>query len=96
MDARCARWSCIKCPGVSFRQSGHPSLVSLTGNLKDQKKVQILRDTGASQSFILSDVVTLSGDSFCGSGQRDGVCACLLAPCTFKMGFGQWKFEWKS
>ena len=37
-------------------------LVSLTGDQKDQQKVQILRDTGAAQSFILSDVVPFSGD----------------------------------
>ena len=42
-------------------------LVSLTGDLKDQQKVQILRDTRAAPSFIISDVVPLSGVSFCGS-----------------------------
>lgn len=41
--------------------------VSLTGNPKEQKPVRILRDTGGFQSFILADVLPLSGDSYCQS-----------------------------
>lgn len=61
----------------SFTQPSHPDpcfkpfifqgLVSLTGSPADQKPVQILRDTGGSQSFILADVLTLSEDSSCKS-----------------------------
>lgn len=50
-----------------FRPFISKGLVSLTGDQKDQCTVQILRDTGASQSFILSDVLPLSEKSSCGS-----------------------------
>ena len=54
-------------PDPSYKPFILSGLVSLTGDPKDQQKVQILRDTGAAQSFILSDVGPLSSDSFCGS-----------------------------
>ena len=54
-------------PDPSYKPFILSGLGSLTGDLKDQQKVQILRDTGVTWSFILSDVVPLSDDSFCGS-----------------------------
>lgn len=39
--------------------------ISLSGEPHDQKEVQILRDTGAAQSFILSDCLPLSDKSYC-------------------------------
>ena len=42
-------------------------LVSLTGEPKDQKPIRILRDTGASQSFLLADVLPWSDMSSCGT-----------------------------
>lgn len=41
--------------------------VSLTGEQADQKPIQILRDTGAAQSVILTKVLPWSPDSYCGS-----------------------------
>ena len=34
--------------------------VSLSGEVSDQRPVKILRDTGGSQSFILSDILPLN------------------------------------
>uniref|UniRef100_A0A4W5NGU8 Gypsy retrotransposon integrase-like protein 1 n=1 Tax=Hucho hucho TaxID=62062 RepID=A0A4W5NGU8_9TELE len=41
--------------------------VPLTNDEASQRPVKILRDTGAAQSFILSDVLPLSDDTYCGS-----------------------------
>lgn len=41
-------------------------LVSLTGNKEDQVEVQVLRDTGASQSFVCADVLPFSEKSSVG------------------------------
>lgn len=54
-------------PDPSYKPFILDGLVSLTSDKKDQCKVKILRDTGAAQSFILSDVLKFSNDSFCGS-----------------------------
>lgn len=43
-------------------------LVSLTRESADQRLVRILRDTGASRSFILSSVLPFSEQSVCGYG----------------------------
>ncbi|KAF3706922.1 hypothetical protein EXN66_Car000093 [Channa argus] len=53
-------------------------LVSLTEGEKDQVPVNILRDTGASQSLILSNVLPFSSDSFCGSDALIGILKCAL------------------
>ncbi|KAL1282575.1 hypothetical protein QQF64_001378 [Cirrhinus molitorella] len=42
-------------------------LVSVNGRPEDQIEVQILRDTGANQSFIISDIIPLSEQTSCGS-----------------------------
>ncbi|KAI2660033.1 Gag-Pol polyprotein [Labeo rohita] len=42
-------------------------LLSINGRPEDQKEVQILRDTGASQSFVISDVIPLSEQTSCDS-----------------------------
>ena len=41
--------------------------VSLSGEVSDQPPVKILRDTGGSQSFILSDILPLNDESACKS-----------------------------
>ena len=41
--------------------------VSLTGDDASRCPVRVLRDTGAAQSFILSDVLPFSKDTYCGS-----------------------------
>lgn len=45
-----------------FVFEGH---VWLTGRVEDQKAVKILRDTGASQSFILSNILPFSKEFAC-------------------------------
>ncbi|XP_067263779.1 uncharacterized protein [Chanodichthys erythropterus] len=42
-------------------------LISVNGKPEEQKEVQILRDTGAIQSFVISDVLPLSEQTSCGS-----------------------------
>lgn len=42
-------------------------VVSLFGKLNSKKTIRILRDTGAAQSFLLTDVLPLSNASFTGS-----------------------------
>lgn len=42
-------------PDACFQPFVFDGLVSLTGRVEDQKAVKILRDTGGSQSFILSN-----------------------------------------
>ncbi|XP_021446108.2 uncharacterized protein LOC110509518 [Oncorhynchus mykiss] len=41
--------------------------VSLTGEQADQKPIQILRDTGAAQSVIITDALPWSPETYCGS-----------------------------
>ncbi|KAL3973678.1 kelch-like protein 33 [Sarotherodon galilaeus] len=54
-------------PDPCFKPFILEGVVSLTGNLKDQQPVKILRDTGASQSIIREDVLPFSEESFCQS-----------------------------
>ena len=42
-------------------------MVSINGQPKDQKSVQMLRDTGASQLFLLTGALQLSEATSCGS-----------------------------
>lgn len=42
-------------------------LISVNGKPGEQKEVQILRDTGSIQSFVVSDALPLSEQTFCGS-----------------------------
>lgn len=42
-------------------------LLSVNGRLEEQKEIQILRDTGAIQSFVVADIVPLSDQTSCGS-----------------------------
>ncbi|KAI3355662.1 hypothetical protein L3Q82_004257 [Scortum barcoo] len=53
-------------PDPCFQPFVFDGLVSLTGEPNDQKPVRILRDTGGSQSVILSDVLPFSSKSACG------------------------------
>lgn len=54
-------------PDPSYGPFIFKGLVSLTGDPKDQQEVRVLRDTGAAQSFLLTDVLPLSDQSSCGS-----------------------------
>ena len=58
-------------PGPAVKTGYEPfifnGLVSLTGQPNDQKSVRMLRDTGASQSFLLTDAFQLSEATSCGS-----------------------------
>ncbi|XP_058495160.1 uncharacterized protein LOC131466089 isoform X2 [Solea solea] len=52
-------------PDECFKPFIFPAFVSLTGKVDDQRPVTVLRDTGGSQSFILSSVLPLSTESAC-------------------------------
>lgn len=54
-------------PDVGYKPFVMKGLISLSDDASDQKEIQILRDTGANQSFVLADVLSLSSDSYCGS-----------------------------
>uniref|UniRef100_A0A8C1TD20 Gypsy retrotransposon integrase-like protein 1 n=1 Tax=Cyprinus carpio TaxID=7962 RepID=A0A8C1TD20_CYPCA len=54
-------------PDVGYEPFVMKGLISLSDDGTEQKEVQILRDTGANQSFVLADVLSLSSDSYCGS-----------------------------
>ena len=54
-------------PDECFKPFIFEGQVSLTGKAEDQRTVKILRDTGGSQSFVLSGVLPLSGESSCGA-----------------------------
>uniref|UniRef100_A0A8K9V3F6 Gypsy retrotransposon integrase-like protein 1 n=1 Tax=Oncorhynchus mykiss TaxID=8022 RepID=A0A8K9V3F6_ONCMY len=54
-------------PDRSYEPFIFEGFVSLTNDGASQRPVKILRDTGAAQSFILSDVLPLSDDTYCGS-----------------------------
>ena len=65
-----------------FKPFTFKAFVSLTGNACDERPVNVLRDTGGSQSFILSNVLPLSDRSVCDSSAivRDIGMECVLAP----------------
>lgn len=50
---------------LCFKPFIFDSIVSLPGKAEDEQSIKILRDTGGSQSFILSDVLPLSKKYFC-------------------------------
>ena len=50
-----------------FKPFIYDGFVSLSGEVSDQRPVKILRDTGGSQSFILSAILPLSDQSACNS-----------------------------
>ena len=52
-------------PDECFRPFILPAFVSLTGEADDRRPFTVLRDTGGSQSFILSAVLPLSAESAC-------------------------------
>lgn len=54
-------------PDAGYKPFVMKGLISLSDDVSDQKEIQILRDTGANQSFVLADVLSLSSDSYCGS-----------------------------
>lgn len=54
-------------PDSSYKPFLLKGLISLTGKPEDQKQIQMLRDTGAAQSFIVADVLPLSEETSCGS-----------------------------
>ncbi len=51
----------------SFRPFLMKGIISLTGNPEAQKEIQILRDTGTAQSFVISDVLPFCDQSYCGA-----------------------------
>ena len=65
-----------------FKPFTFKAFVSLTGNASDEHLVNVLRDTGGSQSFILSNVLPLSNRSACDSSAivRGIGMECVLAP----------------
>ncbi|XP_052447440.1 uncharacterized protein LOC127990179 [Carassius gibelio] len=52
-------------PESCFQPFMFDGFVSLTDKVENQKPVRILRDTGGSQSFILSDILDFCADSAC-------------------------------
>ncbi len=54
----------VDCSSRPFLMKG---FISLTGNPEDQKEIQILRDTGTAQSFVISDVLPFCDQSYCGA-----------------------------
>lgn len=55
-----------KVPDECFKPFIFNGCVSLTGKTEDQRPVTVLRDTGGSQSFILSSVLPVRAKSACG------------------------------
>ena len=53
-------------PDECFKPFIFSGMVSLTGKAEDRRPVTVLRDTGGSQSFILSHVLPLNAASACG------------------------------
>ncbi len=51
----------------NFKPFVMKGLLSINGRPEDQTEVQILRDTGANQSFVVADVIPLSEQTSCGS-----------------------------
>lgn len=62
-----AKSNSLKEPDNSFKPFIFDGFVSLSGKASDQRPVRILRDTGGSQSFILSSILPLSDESACES-----------------------------
>ncbi len=54
-----------KVPDDCFKPFVFNRYVSLTGESEDQRPVTVLRNTGGSESFILSSVLPLSAESAC-------------------------------
>ncbi|KAL1266443.1 hypothetical protein QQF64_002118 [Cirrhinus molitorella] len=51
----------------SYKPFVMTGFVSLSGKEEDRKEISILRDTGAMQSIILSNILPFSDESYCGS-----------------------------
>lgn len=58
---------CTDVCDINYKPFVMPGFVSLSGKEEDQKEICILRDTGAMQSIMLSDVLPFSDESYCGS-----------------------------
>ncbi len=54
-------------PGLVYAPFVSVGSVSCTGKTEDQRAIKILRDTGAAQSVILTDVLPWSEQTYCGS-----------------------------
>ncbi|KAI3366276.1 hypothetical protein L3Q82_009748 [Scortum barcoo] len=57
----------LKEPDECFKPFIFRAFVSLTGRMEDQHPITVLRDTGRSQSFILSSTLPLGADTCCNS-----------------------------
>lgn len=51
----------------SYRPFVSKGLISLSGKREDQDEISILMDTGAMQSFLLADKLSLTKNTSCGS-----------------------------
>lgn len=53
-------------PDVNYKPFVTTGFISLSDDGNEQKEIHILRDTGASHSFVLADVLPLSAESYSG------------------------------
>ncbi len=58
---------CTDVCDIHYKPFVMPGFVSLSGKEEDRREICILRDTGAMQSIMLSDVLPFSDESYCGS-----------------------------
>ncbi len=58
---------CTDVCDINYKPFVMPGFVSLSGKEEDRREICILRDTGAMQSIMLSDVLPFSDESYCGS-----------------------------
>uniref|UniRef100_A0A672PHY8 CCHC-type domain-containing protein n=1 Tax=Sinocyclocheilus grahami TaxID=75366 RepID=A0A672PHY8_SINGR len=58
---------CTDVLDVSYKPFVMTGFVSLSGKEEDRREISILRDTGAMQSIMVSDILPFSDESYCGS-----------------------------
>lgn len=59
--------NCIDVFDTSYKPFVMTGFVSLSGKEGDQREICILRDTGAMQSILVSDILPFSDETYCGS-----------------------------
>ena len=67
-------------PDECFKPFIFSGMVSLTGKAEDRRPVTVLRDTGGSQSFILSHVLPLNAASACGKNTESEALGWVFSP----------------
>uniref|UniRef100_A0A3B3WC71 SCAN box domain-containing protein n=1 Tax=Poecilia mexicana TaxID=48701 RepID=A0A3B3WC71_9TELE len=87
-----------KLPDPCFEPFIFDGLISLASDPSDLKPVHILRDTGCSQSIILSNVLPFSPEcvwiQFCSEGDRDGLCSTTSPQSLYKIKTCHWVFPY--